>query len=430
MMFIIGSAFLVIACLFKKKCGAWFNPGSLFTVLWGTIFVLYSLHLFEIYTIETNTIIIFTMGISAFCLGFYPVKYLIGRVQLFKNYSEDENAFAFSIESRIVFSVLSFLTVIVLIVRATQILPYWLGGVASVKQANVEGFIKYPFIINVLYTFLAGPMETIAVFVAAVDFFFNRDKVAIMQTILAGIIVVLAYVCSGSKFLIVTLLLSFVLVYSIYRNSRKKNMMSMKHLALWKKGLITITTGVAIIFLIYLLNNKYGTWYKSLYFYLVGTVPCGNNALENLSGEVKFHGMISFNGFARAISQALSVVGIKVPYQNYMNEAYNVMQAYEHAIYIAPGVHYNAFISMFSYFYADGGIIAVILLSFILGRCSSNVYYRLKEEKSAISMMLYLYICYLILYSMVRMQLYLVTSAMTLIYILLLFRKRGYCANE
>ena len=106
-----------------------------------------------------------------------------------------------------------------------------------------------------------------------------------------------------------------------------------------------------------------------------------------------------------------------------MNEAYNMIETYEKAIYISPTIKYNAFISIFTYFYKDGGLFFVILASFFFGRVSNNAFLHLINEKSIYSLLIYLFICYLILFSIVRSQLFLSPTVMTYIYIFLFFRK-------
>ncbi|MDB2103243.1 O-antigen ligase [Clostridium paraputrificum] len=425
MILFLGMFFLGISYVFKKQNNSLLNPGSLFAILWGTVFCLYSFKLFEINSVSDKTIVVFSAGVISFCIGYYPIKFTLGPKRLYKSYELTYCGFKVPYPFRFLLLILSFITIAILAIRVVNTLPYWAGGVSFVKQANAEGYITYSSWVSILYTFLARPFETVAVFVAAMDFFFSRDRLARIQIFVTIIMIILGYLCSGSKFSLFVPVLSFVLVYYVYKSKKKTNRERVWEISGWKKGLIGVIGLIIIVFIIYMLNSKYGNWFRSLYFYLVGCLPCGDNAILDMQkSNVSYYGMVSLNGFARVIAQAFSFIGVQVPYSSYMNEAYNSILSYEHAIYIAPGVPYNAFISVFAYFYKDGGLFAVVLFSFIFGKLVSRMYERILREESAYSLILYLYSCYLVLFSIVRSQMYLVTSVMTLIYIILFFSRR------
>ncbi|WP_370835669.1 O-antigen polymerase [Clostridium tertium] len=428
MILFLGMFFLGISYVFKKQNKSWLNPGSLFAILWGTVFCLYSFKLFEINSVSDKTIVIFSAGVISFCIGYYPIKFTLGQKRLYKSYGLTYCGFKVPYRFRFLLLILSFITIAILAIRVVNTLPYWAGGVSFVKQANAEGYITYSSWVSILYTFLARPFETVAVFVAAMDFFFSRDSLARIQTFVTIIMIILGYLCSGSKFSLFVPVFSFILVYCVYKSKKKTDGERVRGIPWWKKGLIVSVGLITIIFIIYMLNSKYdGNWLKSLYFYLVGCLPCGDNAILDMQkSNISYYGMVSLNGFARVVAHAFSFIGVQVPYSSYMNEAYNSILSYEHAIYIAPDVPYNAFISLFAYFYKDGGLFAVILFSFIFGKLVSRMYERMMIEESAYSLLLYLYSCYLILYSIVRSQMYLVTSVMTLIYIILFFSRRKW----
>ena len=425
MLFGIGVFLFIIAYILKSYYKSWLNPGSMFSFLWGTIFILYSFKLFEIYSASINTLVIFTIGIISFLCGCIPVSFTLGKRNLHIDYVPECWSFSFDVKTRIFFMLLSIFAMSILFIRAISILPYWVGGVSLVKQANAEGFITYSTWINILYTFFASPFVTLSVFVVAVDFFFERGAYSRIQLFVTVCMLIFGYIGSGSKFSLFVPMMTFAIVYHFYIKERRQDITQRIHLSLGKKILI----GIAIIgigsFLIFMLNKKYGGWVESLYMYLTGCVPCGDNALMSMLDDGHYFGMVSLNGIFRVISQIFAFIGIKLPYSSYMNEAYDAMLVYEKAIYISPTVRYNAFISVFSYFYKDGGIIGVAIGSLVFGRISHLSYRRLIAEKSAYSLLLYLYICYLILFSIVRMQLYLAPVVMVWIYLQIFFKRRN-----
>lgn len=430
MLFGISVIFFIIAYRLNRYYQSWLNPGSIFSALWGTIFILYSLRLFNIYIASNYTILIFVLGVVSFLLGCIPVRFSFGKKRLYHNYTPSEWSFTFDLRARRIFMLLSFGAVVILFIRAINTLPFWVAGVSAVKQANAEGYISYSSWVNILYTFFANPFTTLSVFVISVDFFFERGAFSNIQMILTVVMLMFSYISTGSKFSLFVPVMTFIIVYFYYLRERKQDTIYITKISAGKM----ITIGSAVIgicaFLIYMLSKKYSGWVESLYMYLVGCIPCGDNAINDMASEKYYYGMVSLNGVFRFISDILSFVGIKSPYSSYMNEAYMAMMSYEKAINISPTVKYNAFISAFSYFYRDGGVVGVVIGSLIFGRISHLVYQRLLIEKSAYSLLLYVYICYLILFSIVRMQLFLLPAVMVLIYLMIFFRKIRSDAKE
>ena len=424
----MSAIILIIAYAYKRYFDSWLNPASIFSLLWGSILCLYSLKLFHIYDVPINTLVVYIVGISFFLIGCLPFKLYIRQVTLYRKKKTQRSLFDFNKNVRLFFLLLTIVATLILFSRAIKTLPFWFGGVALVKRANVEGYITYSALESMLYTFFANPIETLSVFVVAIDFFFERGSFSKLQAAFTILMILFGYISSGSKFLLFVPILAFSITYFTYKyendRSYRKYSKIISKLPVWKKILIVIVAMIISLFLIYMLNMKYGGWLESLYMYFVGCIPCGSHAIEDMSNGTRYYGMVSFNGAFRVLSQIFAFIGIKLPYNSIMNDAYNSMLIYERAVNISPTVTYNAFISVFSYFYKDGGLLGVGIGSFIFGRISYLVYRKLISEKSAFSLLLYLFICYLILFSIVRMQLYLAPTVMLLIYINILFRRK------
>lgn len=425
MLFFVGLSALLCAALYKQYYRSWINPGSMFLALWGLILCLYSLRLFSIYDVDNLTIWVFCLGIISFAIGCIPVSFRFGSIPLYKDYSVCEQAFAFRSKTRMFFLGASIVAVVVLAIRAVNTLPFWSGGAFAVKQANAEGYITYSSWISILYTFFASPIETLSVFVIAVDFFFNRSSFSKLQATLTALMIFFGYIASASKFALFVPVLAFGVTFYVYLIFIRHEDAMLLKLTGWKKILIITISFMILGFLIYMLNQKYGGWAESLYMYLVGCIPCGGHAISSMHDGEYYYGMVSLNGVFRVLSQIFSFVGIKLPFSDFLNEAYSAMLTYERAINISPTVSYNAFISAFSYFYKDGGLLGVVLGSLIFGRICSCVYCRLIRERSAYSILLYLFISYLILFSIVRMQLFLAPTVMVLVYMVLFFRRKS-----
>lgn len=429
MLFGIGIVILIISYAFKRYHHSWFNPASIFSAIWGMILCLYSLRLFQIFYVSNASIIVFIVGIGCFLIGCIPCSFSFGAKRLYKEYEARDWSFAFSKTTRLVFMILSIFALVILLIRAINTIPFWAGGVAAVKQANAEGYISYSSWLSILYTFFANPIVTLSVFVIAVDSFFNRGAFSKLQTMLTVCMLFLGYIATGSKFSLFVPVMAFLIVYFVYKYEKKElqeeKLSVLKKISLWKKIIIVVAAIIIISFLIYMLSLKYGGWLESLYMYLVGCIPCGDHAMKNMANGTYYYGMVSLNGIFRVFSQIFAFVGIRLPYTDFMNEAYNSMLIYERAINISPTVTYNAFISAFSYFYKDGGLVGVGFGTLLFGRISHCTYRRMLQERSAYSILLYLFVCYLIMFSIVRVQLFLAPTVMVLVYMIIFFRRRN-----
>ena len=68
-MFILGIISLMIGLIAFAFFKKWYNPITLFSVLWGVIFLLYSLKLISYYDIGTTTFMVFLLQIFGFFIG-------------------------------------------------------------------------------------------------------------------------------------------------------------------------------------------------------------------------------------------------------------------------------------------------------------------------------------------------------------------------
>ncbi len=425
MIFIIGVAFFALAKKFRDKLHTWNNPGALFLLLWGSIFVGYSFRLFNIYSTDWYIILVFILGIISFSIGAYPKLYKLGKTTFEKDYEKSVEHFKIENSKRYIFLALSIIATVILIIRDIYILPFWSGGVSMVKWANIEGIIEYPRILQLLYSFYAYPIEIVSVFIMAIYLFFNKDFLGKIQIAVSMIMILASYIGSGSKFSLFIPILSVMVVHNIYNNIHIFNMKK-EQMGILKKLLLVVLVVFVIISILYLLNQKSGGWIKNLYFYFVGCIPFGGYTINSTYGKSYYYGMVSLNGVFRMIALICSVFGIGMPYAGIMNKAYAEMQSFQKAIYITPTVKYNAFSTMFAYFYRDGGLIAVIVFSLILGLICKNVYNRLKKESSGYSLIMYLFIIYIILFGIVRIQTFLLQTIPIIIYIKVLFQERRF----
>lgn len=416
--FSIGVLFIIFAYFFSKSYKVWFNPGSIFLYMWGGVFILYSFRLFSINSITSSTRMVFFVGILSFVLGYLPLFLSSNKGHNFPSVEDPKNELKIASNKRQFFLLLTIFSIVLYFIQFLQLLPYWLsGGVPLVKQANAEKFIVGSGIVDTLVTFIANPIQILTLFSFSIDFFFSRGRYFYIQTFLTLLLAVLKYLVSGSKFSLIMLILPFLLVYLIY-SSVNKSLDKRFSLSRYKSLILILT-----FFIVYLLQDKEGDWVRSLYFYLVGNVPFGDFAITHIENQdIYFYGFVTFNGLFRLFTILFKFIGVNFDFFNIVNEAYDSMLLFEKAVYISPTEQYNAFTSIFTYFYKDGGIYAVIVFSGFLGWLSKQVYRKLNYQLSYFNVLLYLVLCYVLFFSLVRIQTYNITVVLALFYAFLLFQ--------
>ena len=126
------------------------------------------------------------------------------------------------------------------------------------------------------------------------------------------------------------------------------------------------------------------------------------------------------NGVLRVILQIPKLLGLIPGVWDILDSVYEFMMKFEETTYISDDIKYNAFISMFSYFYIDGGVFGVFLFSTLFGWLCSLLSKRAINAPTYQSCGLLLYTAILISNSMVRAQSFLVPPVMSMVLVYLL----------
>jgi oligosaccharide repeat unit polymerase len=354
----------------------------------------------------------YLVGFVSFFLGYIIIK--PNRVSVQQSVSPIKSKYQFRIKLIIFLSIIS---IYVLIKKSILAIPYWLsGGVGELKSSIVldAALNTNPFL-ELLYSLVCRPLQIIMVIYAIIVVLGNLGKKNIVY--LALILTFAGYLCSGSKFAVIEIVFmsfAYILIFT------KLNFRAVV------KQYSALIAGIFIIlaFISILLAMKGEGFGSSAYSYLCGCMPCSDNALKNILLDENFYGLYSLHGILRALNFIPHYLGIGPDLKVVLDFVWSEIMLFEGTMYIADDIPYNAFVSMFTFFYADGGYFGVFILSMIFGLSSSYALRLAYRRPTVRSCALVLFIVLLVFQSMVRFQLTIVTSAMALIYILLLLPKQ------
>jgi len=412
---------LLVAFLCKRKYYLWINPGSVFFITWGIIFLLYSFKLFGIYEVGINTLFMYLVGLLAFSIAFLQYdKY---------NYQHGvevrRRGQLLFYDKSSAFLLLNFaLAAIIMGGEAIKRIPYWIaGGASAVKHATVAGSSEEGDMIDILYSLYAAPIQIISVILLAVFVYFPRKRLNYVFVGFGILLMLLRYICTGSKAMISFAIIMIIIVYSYHRNvSGQKTKAIYKFLAV----------SVAFTILLYLLSSfgEEGSAAEGLYFYISGCIPFSEKALLSIDSEGQFmHGMVSANGIVRAFGYAMKILQLPISFTGQIDDAYDSMMEFEEADYVSGKFVYNAYVSLFIYFYKDAGILGVALISYLWGRFCVFCYKSFLRYGDMMTFLLFLFNTFSLVFSMVRFQPFLIFNTLTYVFIILFYFRNYYRAR-
>lgn len=383
----------------------------IFNLLWFIIFFCYYFRFLGFYSAREGTFLMYLYGIISFFIGYVFLnciwKCRNSNIKIDKYEKWKKKAVA----------ILTILSIFIYFQKCILAIPLWLsGGLGEVKHSSIiDSALNLGGIWDILFVYVAKPMHVTLILYAVISLFQgDKNKLLYLAT---GVLIVFGYIGTGSRFSIVEILL-FAFAYIFLFTS-----MGIKQLANRYRILSITIFLIAVIILVSMASG--GDMLGSLYCYLCGCMPCSDNAILRLDESVHYYGLVSFNGVFRVLNQIPSMLGLTPGVKTILDVAYEYMIRFEETTYIGYGIQYNAFVSMFTYFYADAGYAGVCFFSFLFGAVTSIINKRAFVLPSYSTCALLLYIIMMIFNSMVRVQTFLVPSVMSVVYIMLIIPYNG-----
>lgn len=385
------------------------TPLTLFCTLWFIILFLYFLR-FGLYDCSDNTYIVYLIGITSFFIGSVCVK-PVNRNKIKEIKKRD-------VFSKIKYFVLIFLSIIsfvILVKKSILALPLWLMGEGEggeIKSAIIQNELTTGTLDDMIYGFIGRPMQIVMVIYATIIVFEKKKDYIVI--LLAMLLTIAGYVCSASKFSIAQIL-TIVLAYSILYGKMSLKQILKRYKTIWF-SFISI-----IVFIAFMMSLRDEGMWEGFYIYTCGCVPMSDQALQTIDKSSPAFGMITFNGILRVVNIIPSyVLGWGHDFKKVIDYYFDYMFQFEEATYIGKDIRYNAFVSIFSYFYADGKYIGVAILSALFGWCCSKSYFYSLRRPSISSYSLVLLLTIFISQSMVRIKTFYAPDTMALLIILFL----------
>lgn len=395
--FIILSTLLTISGWIKYE--NIMNPITLFCGLWTIILFTYSLHLFELYYASDAVLWSIVIGIAMFYLGaMYKsvVRFKTGRIREIPNMMIGGSTAVEVFPNYTLMTVVNLLSIVILMGYATVTIRMLLSGISyeyiHVMYQSEEGIVGALKSGIRLWHYFVWPwnLATIPMVVSC----FMLDKRGAKGRnifIITSIINIGLYILiSGARVSLAYFAFYFVVIMLLLKKKVKLNA--------WKKALIIILAIAAwIVFDRLSESRNSASLENTAYTYLCGCVPYFSYRLNLFNGKY-YYGLHTFSGILKPFFAIFGkIFGASDLWSNVLANLET-----QGRTYIAPHNPFNAFSSLFYFFYMDGGLIAVAIFSFIYGSFSVSMYNRFLRQRNLKSLVLYLLTAFGLAFSMVR----------------------------
>lgn len=423
--------FLLFALFGKAYCKNWANPITLFCGVWTAVLFAYSLHLFKLYTASELTVTICIVGVFSFFIGAMLRAVLYRK---FKSSIETKDNFlrnrvniasvnivtSSRINYKLLFA-LNCLSLALFMPFAIMTLKLLMSGhgfdyIRDMYMDEDGGSLGGSKLTAYIMSFFLWPWNYVIIPLTVIAFVVDKSHSKIKRLFLYTSVanVLIFVIVTAGRVSMVYCAMYFVLV-CLLMGKRLRLTKSQKYIIL--ATIVLIVVGISVISA----SRGSPAFLQNAYVYICGCMPFASNRLKIYYSQsgVKTLGFASFRGVWMILMIPLSkIIGYPDLYLEAVENIY-----VQDRIYIAPHQGYNAFTSLFYYFFIDGGMLGVVILSAIYGCISMDSYIRMLKNRDYKSLLVYCIVAFGLIFSMVRFQFATMRYVGAFVYIWVCFHK-------
>ena len=356
-----------------------FSASGCFAALWAVLILFSEFRLFDLYESSDFSYFIITLGVFFFSVGSAFMRKIKVSAKRSSN-TINQGAYNWLVLICLIGLIYNFQVILTYITSGFDIKKIYLtmaqtvGGeetaLSSLKNTTLERlqqYIGYPL----LYTL-------VPVSIAA---FFRERRIKYLVVAIGLSLVRFVYDFRRTYLVIIA---AYIVILALLEIKR----INMPH---WMttKFKRRLFTGIVFFLIAYFLissqrrsdNEEKYSFIKNLYFYYVGSITYLSQRLEMIHPFEYTFGMTSLRGFFAPIVAIFGLLGFSEP--KIMTIALeNIESLHNVVLNITPTHRFNTYATLFLQFYFDGGIIGVIILSFLLGSSACYLYRRAVRYKS------------------------------------------------
>lgn len=416
----VSCVLILVMLLFVYRISKNFShPIILFGGLWMCCLVCAGLRLYGMRPFSNDSVIIVLLGLAGFVIGVliaYYVKTHSWKLvltdssdkNLIRQKSFDVTQFLnYKLTSRAMYLCLfcAYAGIFVLLFYVLRNLahgvPYSYIRNMYYGYGKAKKLIPSTFI-NTFLNWISVPSLYALIPIAMVNVFEKKGNK--LFSVFVFLAVALYIFGSAGRFMLLFLVIQGISMIKFYGKRIPKKMK--------KKVIIAVSAVVFILLIITKIraSGSAGKKVNSFYAYLSIPVYLLDYWLGR-SGGIRLHGGAFFYGVLSFFNYFTSKLGFDIPLYR---QAYEVIQVTQDKwVKVFPNEWYNAYVSMFYYFYIDFGIIGVIAGCMLFGYVCYIVYDKAFGKKNKKALIYYMLLIQCIVCSLVRWQIGTITMVLT-----------------
>lgn len=432
----VAILFAIVALIGRLVKGRWNNLLSIFSGFYALTISLASFRLWKINAASPLACTILAIGIIGYAAGYlttivvyqrrnalYKTSYLGEHTSTGQTYTARKITIYLMLFIVVLFTLYSSVRALLLLLSGTSfslLRSLYFGGDAAVGRSKFDLFVYLPLMQSLVL------LSCVVLFSNSPNFT-AKSKTRIVILVLAC--EVLSMFTNGGRENIVYMILTILFAYSI--SSVRSGHLDGRLKQIWKKRkklfISIFCLCVVAVVIMTMSRSKTGETSfaylrRTTYFYLSGWLPNFSLRLELLDNESFAHGYAFILGLVRLPAAVIHRLG--VPDSQAYRIAEGITSSLQRRMDIGGGRTFNAYVSLFYYFYRDFGIISVLVESFLFGMFCSHREKKFEINRNEKNMFWYLFAFFLIISSMVRWEMVHIKTAMIVYYSVLFFKKK------
>lgn len=423
MLYLFCGIVFIIGLIAIKSERKFFNPLTLFCMMWSSILFLSTLQLYSLYKGDDRTYKLMMIGIASFIIGYVFAKVIIGNkcIVIGKKRKSD-----IKIDYQLNYQLMYIMLIVSLLFYAKDLVTVFsrlvTGGSLADIQSLVQGtdnLYNRSGVENAIRLLIINPFGWAIIPILAVDIWIGKKDRKLI--ILTGLLMINRIFTTGGRAAFLNFAIYLVMLFFFTdQNKRNRIVSNVKNTVRENVKLFRIVITVSVILLAYMTYSRAGDGaLRTIYFdfamqpYLCGIWMDTVDA-KNMMG----YGMVSLSGFIfpviYVVKNLLRFSTMPAYYQKLFDLKLSLDTEWK---WIGSRVYANAYVSAFWFLYVDArrmGIIVGMLVYGFISRIVYNNTRRKTTKKSACQYALY-YIG--IFYTFVRFQFTTIDYAMAIVFV-------------
>lgn len=396
------------------------NPNIYFLGIWFISLFLANLHLYDMMEISEKSLLIIGIGLLGFFCGNMSFFKIRQPVKLGANIISEKSEYVLN---RVVVYIILIVSLLFNIFMSITVISLLKSGVSysSVRDAlygysGINETIFRSTFLNTFFNWIDMPCIYTIVPIVLTSIF--EKKYNKLFFILCVVDIVLFTFATSGRMLIFTIVVQLFFLLKYYRiNVSKKALKRIQKLIIFS---------IIVLIAITVMRQKESVGIdghvSSYYSYFSINIPLMSYWVDYADQYgIRCYGNAFFKGIVALINFFLNKIDISTPLYIYTDQIINLTQ--NNWIEIFPKNWYNAYVSLFFYFYIDFGILGVFVGSLVYGKIANYIYKYACIKKEKKYLLIYLILIQTMVSSIIRWQLGSATYILAIFLMILCVRK-------